>query len=138
MNTPRLLLAIAGGFVVIFGTDLLIHHFWLAADYKAMQSVWRPESQMNALMHWMFIGQILAAGSFVVIWAKGFGGRSVGTALVFALLIGIFQQTWVIASYVIFPIPADLALKWYFSGLVQVVLLGIVVALIYRPRVTGP
>jgi hypothetical protein len=30
--------------------------------------------------------------------------------------------------------PGDLAVKWYFSGLVQAVLLGLATALVYKPR----
>ena len=134
MNMKRLVLAIVVGFIVIFGTDTLIHGIWLKPDYEATKAIWRPESEMQAHMHWFFIAQILCAATFVIIWAKGAAGRSVGAGIVFGLLMGMFQQIWVLVNYAILPMPGDLAVKWYFSGLAQAVLLGIATALVYKPR----
>jgi hypothetical protein len=134
MNVKRLSLAILAGFVVIFLTDWLIHGVWLTPDYNATKALWRPEAEMNARVHWMFFAQFLCVATFVIIWATGFAGESVGTASVYGLLMGLFQQVWAIVDYVVIPMPPELAMKWFFSGLAQAVLLGIVTALIYKPR----
>jgi hypothetical protein len=88
---------------------------------------------MNARIHWMFIAQFLFAATFVIIWAKGFAGRSIGAACVVGLLIGLFQEVWALVDYVVIPKPGELAVKWFFSGLAQVVLLALVTALVYKP-----
>jgi hypothetical protein len=134
MNIPRLLLAILVAFVLLFGTDFLIHGYWLKPDYEATKTLWRPEAQMESYMLWMFLAQFLCAATFVLIWAMGFAGRSVGTGIVFGLIMGVFQQIWVLVNYVVLPMPGDLAVKWYFSGLAQAVLIGIVAAFVYKPR----
>lgn len=134
MNIPRLLLAIVIAFLVIFGTDYLIHGVWLMPDYDATKSLWRPEAEMNTHFPLMLLAQFLGAATFAIIWAKGFAGRCVGTGIIFGLLMGIFQQVWAMVNYVVIPMPGALATKWYFSGLAQAILLGIVVALIYKPR----
>jgi hypothetical protein len=56
-----------------------------------------------------------------------------GTAVTFGLLMGVFQQTWAIILFVVLPMPAELAVKWFFGGLTQAVLLGIVTSLVYKP-----
>jgi hypothetical protein len=134
MNIPRLLLAIVVAFVIIFGTDMLIHGMWLKPDYDATKLIWRPESEMNARIGWMFVAQITCAATFVLIWAWGFSGGSIGTAVMFAVVMGMFQGIWVLVNYTIIPMPGELAVKWYFSGLAQAVLIGIATSLIYRPR----
>src|SRR5882672_3427577 len=134
MNMKRLVLAIVVGFVVIFATDSLIHGFWLKPDYDATKAIWRPEAEMQGHMYWFFIAQFLCAATFVIIWAKGAAGRSIGAGVAFGLLMGMFQQIWVLVNYAILPMPGDLAVKWYFSGLAQAVLLGIATALVYKPR----
>lgn len=133
MNMKRLLLAIVAAFAIIFGTDFLIHGFWLNPDYEATKSLWRPESEMQAHFHWMLIAQLLCAATFVIIWAKGFAGRDIGTGITFGLLMGMFQGIWAIINYVVMPLPGALATKWFLAGVVQCVLLGIVTALIYKP-----
>jgi hypothetical protein len=134
MNIKRLLAAIVVGFIVVFGTDFLIHAIWLHSDYEATKELWRPEAEMNSRFHWMLIAQFLCAAAFVIIWAQGFAGRSIAAAIVFGLLIGISQQVWVIISHVVSPLPGILAAKWFFAGLTQSVLLAIVTSLIYKPE----
>jgi hypothetical protein len=133
MNPKRLLFTVLAAFAVIFVTDFLIHGVWLAKDYQQTAALWRTEGEMNRRIAWMFFAQFLCALTFVLIWAQGFPGRSIGTAVGFALLIGLFQQVWAIVDYVVIPMPGSIAAKWFFSGLAQAVLLGIVTASVYRP-----
>jgi hypothetical protein len=134
MNIPRLLLAIVVGFVLVFGTDFLIHGIWLKPDYDATKALWRPEAEMETRMAWMFFAEFICAGSFMVVWALGFAGRSVCTGILVGLVLGLFEQVWAIVNFVVMPMPGELAAKWFVSGLAQVVLLGVAAALIYRPR----
>jgi hypothetical protein len=133
MNITRLLLATLAGFVLIFLTDFLIHGHLLAADYEASKALWRPDSEMHSHFSLMLFAQLLCAVTFVLVWAKGFAGKGVGTGISIGLLMGLFQQTWAIIDYVVLPMPGSLAVKWFFTGLVQAVLLGILTALIYKP-----
>jgi hypothetical protein len=133
MNIKRLIFAILAGWVVIFATDFLIHNLWLGPLYQATKPLWRPETEMHTHICWMFLAQFLIVSTFVLIWAKGFAGRSVGAGVSFGLLMGLFQQTWAIILFVVMPLPAELAVKWFFGGLAQAVLLGIVTSLVYKP-----
>ena len=81
----------------------------------------------------MFIAQLLGVATFVTVWAKGFAGGRIGTAVGFGLLMGLFQSIWVLANYVMIPLPGDLAVKWFIGGLVQAMLLGLVTSFAYKP-----
>jgi len=134
MNFGRLFLTIVVGFVYIFATDFLIHAIWLAGDYKATASLWRPEDEMRVRFLWMLGAQLLCAIAFMYIWAKtGWRRRSVADGAVFGLWMALFQQVTTIALYVVAPMPLGLAAKWFFSGVVQAMLLGVLAALIYKP-----
>ena len=133
MNIKRLILAILTGWVVIFATDFLIHHLWLGPVYEATKPLWRPEEEMHTRICWMFFAQFLIVAPFVIVWAKGFAGRTIGTAVIFGLLMGVFQQTWAMILFVVLPMPGELAVKWFIGGLAQAVLLGIVTSLVYKP-----
>lgn len=132
MNMKRLVFAVVVGWVAIFASDFLIHDLWLSPVYEATKALWRPETEMHTHICWMFFAQFLIATTFVIVWAKGFAGRSIGTAIGFGLLMGVFQQTWAIILFVVLPMPAELALKWFLAGLMQAVLLGIVTSLTYK------
>ena len=133
MNIKRLILAIVAGWALICATDYLIHELWLAPVYAATKPLWRPESDMPTYFCWLLVAQFLIVITFVIVWAKGFAGRSIGDAVCFGLLMGVFQQTWAIILFAVMPLPAELAMKWFFAGLVQAVLLGIVTSLVYKP-----
>lgn len=139
MNIKRLILAIVVAFVFIFTTDFLIHAVWLTPDYHATRELWRPESEMNARFPWMLIAQLLVAIVFVTIWALGFAARG-GTGLVcgYGLLIGLIVQATTIITYVVSPLPPGIALKWFASGIVQSILLGLLVGLVYKPSSERP
>lgn len=134
MNVKRLLLAIVVAFVITFGTDFLIHGVWLSPDYEANKALWRPENEMQSFFHWTLIAQLLCSATFVIIWAKGFAGRDLATAITFGLLMGLFQGIWAIINYVVMPLPGALATKWFLAGTAQCILLGVVTALIYKPE----
>jgi hypothetical protein len=134
MNFLRLLLAIVAAFVFVFATDFLIHAFWLVPDYNATKELWRPDAEMTARFPWMMGAHLLIATGFVMIWALGFADRgSAGLACSYGLLIGLLVQATTIITYVVSPLPPSIALKWFFSGIVQSVLLGLVVWLVYKP-----
>jgi hypothetical protein len=134
MNSKRLLIAIFTGFVFLFGSNFLIHGLWLRPDYMATMSLWRTESEMNARFAWMLSGQLLMAATFVVLWAAGFAGRGgVKCACAYGLFMGLFSQATTLITYVVTPLPGEIALKWFFSGLAQAVVLGCISFFIYKP-----
>ncbi len=137
MNTKRLLLAILAGFILIFGTDFLIHTVWLASDYKATASLWRVESEMGRRFPLMFFAQLLCSIAFIYIWARtGWRRRTIANGCVYGLWMGLFQQVMTIVLYVVIPMPKELAAKWFVSGVLQTILLGALAAAVYKPLST--
>ena len=134
MNIPRLLLAIVIGFIVIFGTDFLIHGKLMAPDYQATQQLWRTDAEMQARFVWMMGAQLLTTVAFLLLWTRWAPTARLGCALGFGFLMGLFSGVWPIVLYVVLPMPGSIALKWFFAGLVQCLLLGLVAFLIYRPK----
>ena len=135
MNIKRLILAIVVAFVVLWGTDFLIHGIWMMPDYRATQQLWRTDAEMTSRMGWMLGAQLLFVITFVILWAKGFAGHTtkIGCAIGYGFLMGLFSGVWAIIMYVIVPMPCSIATKWFFAGIVQAILLGLVTFWIYKP-----
>jgi hypothetical protein len=138
MNIPRLILAIVVGFVVIFGTDFLIHGIWMAPDYQATQQLWRPEAEMASYRWWMFVAQLLLVFAFVMLWTRWASTARITCAIGYGFLMGVFSGTWAIIMYVVLPMPCGIACKWFFAGIVQCILLGLVTFFVYKPKPTAP
>jgi hypothetical protein len=137
MNIKRLIFAIVVAFVVLWLTDFLIHGVWMTPDYRATQQLWRTDAEMTSHMSWMLAAQLLFVITFVILWAKGFAGSTtkMSCAIGYGLLMGLFSGAWALIMYVVVPMPGSIAVKWFFAGIVQTILLGLVTFWIYKPSV---
>jgi hypothetical protein len=137
MNIKRLLLAILAGFVFVFVSDILIHGVWLEPDYQATSTMWRTRPEMQARMLFMWGGQLLFVVCFVGLWAAGLAPHScgLGCAIGYGCLMGLFSQALTLIQYVVTPLPPELAAKWFISGVVQTMLLGVITFGVYQPRI---
>jgi hypothetical protein len=135
MNPKRLVLAIIVVFIGIFVTDFLIHGLWLKENYEQTKHLWRSEAQMEKHFGWMFLGQFLIAVPFVILWAKGFAEKAcIRCACVYGFLMALFAQAGMsFITYAVQPLPEVIPLKWFISGILQGVLLGVLVFFVYKP-----
>ena len=135
MNPKRLILAIIVVFVGVWVSDFLIHGVWLAKTYGQTAQLWRPEKEMNSYFGWLMLGQLLASVTFVMIWAKGFAATAcLGCACVYGMMMGLFNQSNTLITYAVQPIPAEIAVKWFITGVAQGVVMGILVFAVYKPK----
>jgi hypothetical protein len=137
MNIKRLIFAIVAGYVVIFATDWLIHEKWMMADYDATQHLWRAKSEMASLMGWMLGAQLLTVITFVLLWTRWADTARLTCAIAYGLLMGLFSGVWAIVLYVILPMPCAIACKWFFAGILQCILLGLVTFYVYKPAASA-
>ena len=71
---------------------------------------------------------------FVYIFTKGYEGKGIAEGAKYGLIIGLFVSlTGSYSQYVVYPLPYSLALKWFLYGTIELIVAGIVVALIYKP-----
>ena len=135
MNIKRLILAIVVAFVVLWVTDFLIHGVWMTPDYRATQQLWRTDAEMTSHMAWMLAAQLLFVITFVILWVKGFAERTsnISCAVGYGVLMGLFSGVWALIMYVVVPMPGSIATKWFFAGMAQTILLGLVTFWIYKP-----
>jgi hypothetical protein len=138
VNTKRLLMSFVATYIVYNILGYLIHEVWLADTYASLAAVWRPEAEMTSKMWVFWITSAFFCFFFCYIFARGYENRGMGEGFRFGVIITLFYTLPVVYdSYVIYPIPYSLVLQWLFSGLVVSVILGIVAAMVYKPRATA-
>ncbi len=134
MNTKRFLLAFVAVYVVYQLFGYVIHEFWLDPIYKEIASVFRPKEQMDALMWVFFVTSAVLVLVFCFVYTRGCENRGIGEGVRYGLYMGLFfMVVQAYDSYVIYPLPFHLVTKWFISGMVTFVVMGVVVALIYKP-----
>jgi hypothetical protein len=134
MNTKKWVITSVVVFIAAQILEFIIHYLILGGTYQATSHLWRPEAEMNQMMWMMWLTGLIWAFLFVYIFAKGYEGRGIMEGVRFGLLIGLFYSLPMsLGSYVTIPMPFSLALNWFIFGMIEIVVLGVLAALIYKP-----
>jgi hypothetical protein len=133
MNKFRLVLTIVVVFIVANFTGFFIHAIWLKQDYMPIANLYRPEGQEKMA----FI--VLAYLAFAVgsVWAYAHGVENkpwLGQGLRFGIVLWlILSVPWFFITYAVQPIPALLLAKQIIMEAIDKIVLGLVIAALYRP-----
>ncbi len=135
MNTKRWLLASGAVFFVILIMEFSIHGVLLSGIYQQTASVWRTQAEMQEIMWIMWIGYLVFAPFFVLIYAKGYerGKAGLGQGIRCGLYVGAMLSVMhSFGWYVILPIPLALSFYWFVAILVEFIAAGAAAGLVYR------
>lgn len=135
MNTKRWLLASVAVFVTMAVLEFFIHGVLLSDLYKQTAAVWRPEAEMQKMMWVFWVGMLVFAPFFALIYVKGYekGKAGLGQGFRYGLYVGAMLSVMnSFGWYVLLPIPLALATYWFVSILAEFIVAGAVAGLIYR------
>jgi len=135
MNTKRWLLASGAVFVVIAVMEFVINGVLLSDMYQETASVWRTQEEIQRMMWIFWIGYLVFAPFFALIYVKGYekGKPGLGQGIRCGLYVGAMLS--VIHSfgwYVILPIPLALAFYWFLAILAEFIVAGVAAGLVYH------
>ena len=122
-------------FVAWMAGSVVVHGMLLHTDYaKLTATIMRPEADAQKYFPWMILAHVLMAGAFVWIYSKGVEAvdwMPQGLRYGFAVAMLAIVPTYLI-YYVVQPMPGDLVVKqMVFDGILMLVL-GVIVAFLYR------
>ena len=125
------------GFVVVFVVlevlDTIVNNFILVGVYQATASLWRPD--MSSTM-WIFPVVTLIESFFIaLIFSKGYEGKGIAEGMRYGLYIGIMLSVGkAYATYAMIAIPYSLALRWFIYGVIEYIIAGIALALVFKEK----
>ena len=122
------------GFAVVFVAMeilmFLIHGVLLSSAYQATKEVWRPD--MESLMWVYHVLAIIGAFFFTLVFSKGYEGKGVMEGVRYGLYIGIWMSVGMAyGCYAMIKIPYSLALQWFIYGVLEYVVCGVILAMVY-------
>jgi hypothetical protein len=125
------------GFVAVFITSEILNYIVngmiLMSAYDSLKSLWRPD--MMSLMWVYHVLMVVGAFFFTLIFSKGYEGKGIAEGIRYGLYIGIWMSIGMAyGTYAMIAIPYSLALQWFIYGIIQYVIMGIVVALVYKTK----
>jgi len=129
----RFILAFIAAYIFLFVWGWLLNGVLLKDVYAETPNLWRPQSEMMSLFHWIILGQALIVFSFVMIYATGFAGGGVIAGIRLGILLEIAAIGMRLGFYAVQPIPGKLILYGSISGLIEMIIVGAIVGAIYKP-----
>ena len=127
------------GFVVVFVVlsllDYIANVLILSSAFEATKDLWRPMAEMKI---WIFyVVYLFIAFFFTLIFSKGYEGKGAVEGLRYGFYVGMLMAVpMAYGSYASMPIPYSMALQWFLCGLVEYIILGVVLALIWGKEAT--
>ncbi|MGA2552021.1 MAG: hypothetical protein ABSF50_17890 [Burkholderiaceae bacterium] len=126
-------------FIAWFIGSFVVHGVLLRSEYMQLMSLFRQESDQQQYFPMMILAHVILSGAFVWIYSRGVEAKPwlmQGLRFGFAVALLTIVPTYLI-YYAIQPLPGELVLKQILFDGVLLLLLGVIVAWIYR-RTTGP
>jgi hypothetical protein len=125
------------GFVAVFVTlevlDAIIHAGILGGTYAAMQNTWRPD--MMAKLWILHFVRIATAFFFTYVFSKGYEGKGIMEGVRYGFYLGmIVSSGFAFGTYSMFAIGKGLALQWFFYSLIEYIIAGVVVSLVFGQK----
>jgi hypothetical protein len=126
-------------FVVWMAGSFIVHGVLLHDDYLKSATLFRPEEDGKQYFPLMILAHVIMAGALVWVYARGaeakpWLGQGIRFGLVIALLTVI--PTYII-YYVVQPMPGMLVVKQIVFDGILLLVLGAVVAFLYRGEQRG-
>lgn len=130
----RFVIAWLATFVVWMVGSFIVHGALLQADYAALSSMFRPEKDAQPYLPFMLLAHVILSGAFVWIYARGVEAKPwLGQGIRFGLVVALLT---VIPTYMIYyavqPMPGMLVVKQIVFDGILLLVLGAVVAFMYR------
>jgi hypothetical protein len=133
MNVKRFIGASVAVFFVFDIVDTFVNFVILKKTYEALDPIWRAD--MMSLL-WIFhVAYLILAFLFTYIFVKGYENKGIAEGVRYGIIIGLFFNiTFEFFDYAMFPLPLSLCVQWFFYGMIEFIIMGIVAAVIYKPN----
>jgi hypothetical protein len=127
-------------FIAWFAGSFVVHGVLLRPDYMLLTNLFRSEGDQGSFFPLMVLAHVMLSGAFVWIYARGVEARPwAAQGVRFGVAVALLT---VVPSYLIYftvePMPAIVVVKQIIFDGVLTVVLGMIVAWLYRNKTTRP
>lgn len=128
------------GFVAVFITfvilEQIVYVLILGSAFESL-TVWRAD--MASKMWIMYVILLIGSFFFTFIFSKGYENKGIAEGVRYGLYIGIWMSVGMAyGTYAMIDIPYSLTLEWFICGVIEYIIGGIVLALVFRPKAKEP
>jgi hypothetical protein len=120
-------------FVLTFLLDYIVNMYVMMADYEATKQLWRAPEEMKIGV--IVVSQLFFAFFFTLIFSKGYEGKGIQEGVRYGVYVALMMAVpAAYMTYATMPVPYSLSLKWFLTALVQDMVYGIALALVFGKK----
>ncbi len=122
---------------VYYGLDYVINTRFMAGVFAANAQYLRPQEAIASMQAWIIAYYAAFAALFTCLYAAGHDAAKpkLGQGFRFGIFIGLFYWgTTILGMYPYVPWTNDFYVKWFCWGMVDAVVLGVITALLHKPK----
>jgi hypothetical protein len=127
-------------FVAWFIGSFIVHGVLLHSDYLQLTGLFRTEDDAHKYFALMVLAHLMLSGAFVWIYARGVEAKewpAQGVRFGVAVALLTVVPTYII-YFVVQPMPGGVVIKQIVFDSVLTVVLGVIVAWLYRDKAAAP
>jgi hypothetical protein len=110
--------------------DFIIRNILLSDSYGALKTIWRPDVMQK--MWVLYLTPIVFSVFFVLIYQRFQKGNGILDGLTYGIFTGLLITPLKIYNqYAFYPLTIGIANQWFVYGVMQYIICGIVVSLLY-------
>jgi hypothetical protein len=139
MNYSRIALAAIAATVVDGIYGFLVYGQVIGSEFARYPEIYRSSETQSAYLPAMFVGILFTMFVASYLYAKGYeGGSGMQEGMRFGALLGLLMLGYVAGvDYAMMRIGKRMALYFGLAGLVEWVVVGTVIGLVYKPAASG-
>ena len=137
MNQKKFWIAFIVIFIVYEITNILVHVLILGPTYASeeIKLLFRPQTVLDSTMWLRLFTELVWSFFFTFIFVKGYENKGIMEGVKYGIYMGLFYSfVFAYQTYWMFPLPYSLALQWFIFGFIQCIILGVLAAAIYKPK----
>ncbi len=133
MNRKLYIVAALAVFALMAVFGWLLNGVVLSELYDITKGVWRSQESRVSLYPLVFMEYFVVSFVFVALFVRGYRNKGWAEGVRYGLVFGAVMATSSsIEKFVLLDIPVQLALGWFMGILLEYMIMGVTVALIYK------
>lgn len=137
INNRRLATAIVAAFIADIVFYMLFHDSFMMPAYTETLEMWRSEEDILRYSGYRYLGHLILVSIAGIIFARGYEKKDIMEGFRFGLLIGLLMASQTVVAFAYSPIPDFLFTGWLVGNLMEGVIIGLMLAMVYRIKPAG-
>jgi len=134
--SKKLLIGFVLVYVVYAALDILVNAVLLAPTFASVSHLFRPNEEMK--MWVIFVSYLFFAFFFTFIFSKGYEGKGILEGVRYGFYVALMMALpYNYTMYAVMPLPYSMAFQGFLYGTIELIICGIVLALVFGKKGTA-